>query len=135
MRLKIELFPNWAQHDNPDGPATFCRTDGAGAFQVSWAEHTAGKPPNIAAESCLAMAKTFGEKNNLGELIESNSGSCRYGLYGTATFRSDRDPRIQIWFISDGTNCIMATHVCNVDPDAAEVTEAQQIASTLALGQ
>ena len=44
-RLQVRLLPNWTQAENPDGPATFYRTDSsdAGALQVSVAEYMGGK--------------------------------------------------------------------------------------------
>jgi len=135
MRLQIELPTTWAQTDNPDGPATFCREDGSGAFQVSWAEYSGGKlPTGVTADSLKQMAETFGQANGFGEMIESSSGSCRYGMYGTGVFRSAEHPRIQVWFVSGGCDHIMATHVCSIEPESSEIAEAQQIAASLALG-
>ena len=135
MRLKIELPTTWGQADIPDGPATFCREDGSGAFQVSWAEYRGGKlPTDVTADSLKQMAERFGQSNGFGEMTESSGGDCRYGMYGTGVFRSAEHPRIQVWFISDGRDHIMATHICSVQPEQSEIVEAQQIAASLALG-
>ena len=80
------------------------------------------------------MAAGFGQQNGFGEMIESSSGACRFGSFGTAVFRSVQHPRIQVWFISDGRDHIMATHICDREPESGEVAEVQQIASELALG-
>ena len=118
MRLKIELPTTWAQADNPDGPATFCREEGSGAFQVSWAESRGGKlPTDVTAESQKEMAKNFGQSNGFGEMTESSGGSCRYGVFGTGVFRSTEHRRMQVWFVSDGRDHIMATHVCSAEPE------------------
>ena len=135
MRLKIELPTTWAQEDNPNGPATFCRHASTNAFQVSWAEYRGGKAlPEITAESLKQMATDFGKKNGFGQMAESSGGACRFGSFGTAVFRSAEKARIQVWFISDGRNHIMATHICDREPESSEVVEVQQIASSLALG-
>ena len=135
MRLKIELPTTWTQADNPDGPATFCRENGSGAFQVSWGEYRGGKlPTDVTAESLKQMAENFGHSNGFGEMIESSCGSCGYGMFGTGVFRSTDHPRIQVWFVSDGRDFIMATHICSVQPERSEIAEAQQIAASLALG-
>lgn len=135
MRLKIELPTTWAQADNPDGPATFCREDGSGAFQVSWAEYRGGMlPSDVTAESLKQMAENFGQRNDFGEMTESSGGRCRYGMFGTGVFRSADHPRIQVWFVSDGRDHIMATHICSAQPEEGEIAEAQQIAASLALG-
>jgi hypothetical protein len=134
MRLRIQLPTTWAQQANPEGPATFCRTGSTAAFQVSWAEYHGGKLPDVTADKLKAMAANFGEKQGFGSLIESSSGACRFGTFGTAVFHSAERPRIQIWFISDGRDHIMATHICDREPGATEVVEVQQIASSLALG-
>ena len=135
MRLKIELPSTWAQADNPDGPATFCREDGSGAFQVSWAEYRGGKlPTDVTVDSLKHMAETFGQSNGFGEMTESSGGSCRYGMFGTGVFRSAEHPRMQVWFVSDRRDHIMATHICSAPPEESEIAEAQQIAASLALG-
>jgi hypothetical protein len=135
MRLKIELPATWKQYDNPDGPATFCRARSSNHFQVSWAEYRGRKAlPEITADSLERMATDFGRKNRFGKLVESSGGECRFGQFGTAVYRSDRHARVQVWFVSDGRDHIMATHMCEDEPPAAEVAEAQQIAISLALG-
>lgn len=135
MRLKIELPTTWAQQDNPNGPTTFARQESTSAFQVSWAEYRGGKPLlQITADSLKQMATDFGRKNGFGEMTEASGGVCRFGNFGTAVFRSGEHPRIQVWFISDGLDHIMATHICDREPESSEVAEVQQIASSLALG-
>jgi hypothetical protein len=135
MRLKIQLPTTWSQVDNPDGPATFCREDGSGAFQVSWAEYGGGNlPTDVTADGLKQMAERFGQSNGFGEMTESSSGSCRYGMFGTGVFRSTEHSRIQVWFVSDGRDHIMATHICSEPPGESEIAEARQIAASLALG-
>jgi hypothetical protein len=134
MRLKIKLPRTWKQIDNSDGPTTFCRDDGSGAFQVSWAQYRGGKlPKDVSTESLKKMAEEFGKEYS-DEMTGSNGGECPYGMFGTATYRSVEYPRSQVWFISDGRDFIMATHICGEEPDEIEVAEAQQIAMGLALG-
>jgi hypothetical protein len=135
MRLKIELPSSWTQMDNPGGPATFYREDGSGAFQVSWAEYRGGKlPTDVTPTSLKQMAEKFGQSNGFGEMTEASGGNCPYGMYGTGVFRTAEHPRMQIWFVSNGRDHIMATHICSAQPNYIEIAEAQQIAASLALG-
>ena len=135
MQLKIELPNTWKQHNNPNGPATFCRQGSTNAFQVSWAEYQGRKAlPQVTADGLKQMATGFGLQNGFGELVESSGGDSRFGLFGTAVFRSPKHPRIQVWFTSNGRDHIMATHICDREPESIEITEVQQIASGLALG-
>jgi hypothetical protein len=135
MRLKIELPITWSQHNNQDGPATFFRRGSMNAFQVSWAEYRGMKPlPEINSDSLKQMAVNFGAKNSFGRMVNSSGGDCRYGKFGTAVFESARHAHLQVWFVSDGRDHIMATHICRVQPTAVEVAEARQIAVNLALG-
>ena len=134
MRLKIQLPTNWTQQNNPSGPATFSRQGSTGALHVSWAEYRGAKPlPEITADSLKTMAIAFGQKHGLGETGESSNGPCGFGRFGTAVFRSNQHPRVQVWFISDGRDHIMATHICDREPHPSEVDEAQHIAASLAL--
>jgi hypothetical protein len=135
MRLQIELPTTWAQQKNTGGPATFCRRSSSNAFQVSWAEYRGKQsPPGSGPDDLTQFAINFGIKNDSGELLEFNGGSCRFGNFGTAVFRSAQHPRLQIWVVSNGSDRILATHICSEPPDQDEIVEAQQIASTLALG-
>jgi hypothetical protein len=136
MRLKIQLPPTWAQKENGDGPATFCRADGVGPFQVSWAEYRGRQLSTdvTTRDSLKKMAERFGQQNGFGHLVESSTGTCPFGMFGTGVFQSAQHPRIQVWIISDGRDHIMATHICIAKPDSTEIAEAQQIAASLALG-
>jgi hypothetical protein len=134
MRLKIELFANWAQQQNPDGPATFCRQGSTNAFQVSWAEYRGGRPPNAGTNEMKLLAAGFGPKQGFGEMLESSTGACSFGCFGTAVFASTEYPRVQVWFITNGSDHIMATHICDQEPGPEEVSEVQRIAESLALG-
>ncbi|MFO1514800.1 MAG: hypothetical protein U1F83_18125 [Verrucomicrobiota bacterium] len=79
-------------------------------------------------------ATTFGQKNGFGKLVESSGGKCVFGKCGTAIFRSEKHARIQVWFITDGTDYILATHICSTEPDPTEVGEVKEIVSMLTLG-
>jgi hypothetical protein len=130
------LLPNWAQSDNPDGPATFYRTDSddSGALQASlYAEYTGGKVPNPSPADLTELAQGHGQRHDAGELVGTDSGACDLGSYGAAVFRSPEYPRIQFWYLSNGRDFVLATHVCTVEPEAAEVSEAQQIVGMLGL--
>lgn len=135
MRLKIELPTTWSQVNQPGAAATFRRKDSSGAIQVSWGEYRGGELPIVVtAEFLKEMAEKFGQETGLGQLTESSGGGCRYGMYGTGVFQSAEHPRSQVWFVSDGRNIIMATHICDEEPKQSEIAEAQQIAASLALG-
>ncbi len=135
MRLKIQLFRGWLQHDLPNAAATFYREGSNNPFQVSWAEYTGKQTlPELTKKRLEEMAVNFGRENDFGKLVESDGDECRFGKLGTAVFSSEHHERIQVWFVSDGRDHIMATHICEQEPDAEEVAEAQQIAASLALG-
>jgi hypothetical protein len=80
------------------------------------------------------MACDFGRSQNSGQLVESTCGPCTFGGLGTAVFRSNQHARIQIWFLSNGRDFIMVTHICTSAPDPKEVAEVQQIVPGLTLG-
>ena len=135
-RLQVQLLPNWAQMDNPDGPDTFYRTDSddSGALQVSlYAEYKSGKVPNPSTRDLVELAQEHGERHNAGTLVQTSSGQCGLGNYGSAIFQSKEYPRIQFWYLSNGGDFVLATHTCTVEPEAAEVAEAQEIVGILGL--
>ena len=137
-RLKIHLLPNWMDQsrNNPGGPPTFTRANSAdsGALQISFAAEYRGRQvPNPSAQDLIGLARRHGENWGIGELIETTSGSCTLGKFGSAVFRSSKCPRVQLWCLSNGYDFVLATHVCCVDPDPAEVGEAQDIVSMVDL--
>jgi hypothetical protein len=137
MRLKVKLLPGWKQHDNPDGPATYYRSSShsPGALQISWLEYKGGKLPNPSIDDVKRSAREFGENHKFGKLIDSTGGTCDFGSLGSAVFSSAEHPRIQNWFLSNGKDFIMVTHICTVEADAIEVQEAQAIVRMLTLGK
>ena len=134
MRLKIQLPAAWTQQNNSKGPVTFCRRGSGNAFQVSWAAYRGRESLDVTAETLVEMATNLGQEQRFGDRLETASGDCRFGTFGTAVFRGAGHPRIQIWFISNGRDHILATHICDRDPRASEIAEVKQIANSLALG-
>ena len=135
-RLRVQLLSNWVPEANPGGPATFIRTDSrdSGALQVSlMAEYKSGKPPLPTPEDLIGLAQGHGERHDAGALMETASGVCQLGTFGTAVFRSAQFPRVQFWYLSNGYDFVLTTHVCATEPEAAEVDEAQQIVGMLGL--
>ena len=126
-RLQVRLLPNWAQADNPDGPATFYRTDSddSGALQFSlYAEYTGGKVPNPSPDDLVELAQGHGQRHNAGELVGTHRGACALGSFGAAVFRLAEYPHMQFWYLSNGRDFVLATYICTVEPEAAEVSEA-----------
>lgn len=135
MKLSIKLPEGWSDYDCPEGPPTYIRewSDDSGALQISWAEYTGGSLPNPSAIDLQHMAQEFGEKQGFGDVVESSSGQCVFGLMGTAVFSSSEYPRIQIWYLSNGRDFILVTHISSVEPDPIEVHEAQEIVRTMTI--
>jgi hypothetical protein len=134
MRLKIQLSSGWKRVGNEVDPATFIREAGSGTFQVSWALYSGEKKLNVTLESLKKMAEQFLEERIKGKMIMSASGKCRFGMFGTSVFSSSQYPRFQVWFVSDGRDHIMATHICSKLPEQSEIEEVRHIAESLALG-
>lgn len=133
----IKLPKGWKNFENPDGPPTYCRelSDTPGPLQISCAEYRSGTIPNPSVDDLKKLSIGLGQKHDLGDLVESSSGPCNLGMMGTAVFRSDENPRIQVWHLSNGRDFIMVTHICPTEPDPVEVREAQEIVRTLTLGR
>jgi hypothetical protein len=138
--IKITLLPGWidVSKDVPDGPSTFLRelSECSGALQISLAEFKGGKVPNPSEQVLIKMSRGFGSGTdiNFGEVVESHSGDCAFGKFGTTVYRSQEFPRSQMWYLSNGMDFIMVTHVCSEDPDPQELIEVDQIVSMLTLG-
>jgi hypothetical protein len=136
-RIKVALLPGWRDFskENPDGPATYLRgsSERPGAFQVSCADHVSGAVPNPSRQNLVRLAGEAGDTEGTAEVIETMSGECRFGQYGSAVLRSPEYRRMQVWFLSDGYDLIMATHVCAGEPNQHELAEVQHIVENLVL--
>ena len=135
MRLKIKLLDGWRQATNTAGPATFYRGQSDSPLQISWAEYRGQKPlRQVSTNELKDTAVRFGQKNGFGELVDSSGGSCAFGSFGSAIFRSATHPRIQVWFITDERDYILGTYICSKEPAPAEIREVQDIMSLVTLG-
>jgi hypothetical protein len=134
-RLKIQIPKSWAAQDRTDRGAVFRRylSRFPGSLQVSWAIYTRGPNPNADAQKLMRMAIGWGDRINAGDLSEAASNSCVFGSMGTAVFTSPRTPRIQLWLLSNGKDFINISHICPLEPDPVEISEAQEIARTVTL--
>ncbi len=135
--IKVRLLPGWidASKDNPHGPPTFVRESSkcSGALQVSQAEYVRGAVPNPSERDLIEMSRTFGM--NFGDIVESQSGGCKFGKFGMTVYRSAETPHSQVWYLSDGKDFIMVTHLCGgEEPDPQELIEVNQIVRMLTLG-
>ena len=135
MIIKAELPDGWSDHtfEDPSGPVTFLRDESnePGVIQITLTLYEDGKIPNPSCEDLIKLSTKVGENMPAGDLIETSSGKCTFGIFGTAIFKSKEFPRTQIWYLSDGFNFILATHIFAGFPEPEEVDEAQRIVSSL----
>ena len=138
-RPRVRLLPGWSDcsRENPIGPPTFLRvaSDEPGPLQVSMAEHADGEVPDPSSEELESMARDSGGEMGLGDVVETASGDCAIGTYGTAVFHADGAPRVQLWYLTDGRELVMVTHICPGDPDPDEIAEADQIVRRITLAK
>jgi hypothetical protein len=117
--LQVRLLSNWVDFskNNPNGPPTFFRTGtkDPGLLRISmYAEYRGGAIPNPTGEQLVDLAKGHGERQKSGELVETRSGTCALGVFGTAVFRSGKWPHAQLWYLSDGKDFVLATLLCSI---------------------
>ena len=134
--LRVNLLPGWTDHsdENPDGPLTYVRdaSESPGALQISCAWYVSGEVPDPDDDDLINLAKGIADTFDAAELVETKSGTCRIGRYGSAVFRCSGFPHVQAWHLSNGRDLIMVTHICaGADPDPAELHEAQEIVEAL----
>ena len=133
-RLAVPLPPGWGPADDPCEPPGYDRAGGVGLVQVSvCAECLAGQVPDPTPDDLAELARDYGLRHGAGEMVETDSGPCRLGHYGSAVFRSADFPRTGLWFLSDGRDFVLVTHVCPEEPGAEEVAEVAGIVANIAL--
>ena len=124
-QLKIQLFPGWQLAENKGGPATYLR--GASCLQFSRAQNSRGPMP-IDAEGLIGMCEKLTRSMKGRRNVLTGSGQCSFGTFGTLVAQGDFPAHMQAWVLTDGTNFILVTHVCEKQPSAEEIEEAKHIA-------
>jgi hypothetical protein len=138
-KLVVWLPPNWSSEPNPDGPfAVHSGPAGVGVLQISFAEYSGGRRPDPTPKDLMELASNSGEKLGLA-VLQSYSGKCLLGYYGTAVFgrgegvQSDEAFCNQIWFLSDGLDFVFVTFFASSTPPEQEFHDAQRIVDGIAL--
>src|SRR5687767_2472102 len=139
-RLLVKLPPGWTDvsHQVPEGGATFVKggASATSALQVSYGLNPDDPDPtahDLSEEQLILMAaeSQFGE--NFGSVVQRYGGPSLFGKMGTAVYRGGKYPRVQIWFLSNGRDLIMASHIAAEDPPQELLDEAEEIVENLAL--
>ena len=134
---KVKLPLGWSDYsgENPEGPPTFLRdlSDLPGPLQISIIPYIKGEIPNPTEHDLIELAQRLGFDHNWGQVLEVSSGFCAFGIYGTAVFSGSDFHRVQVWYLSNGKDFILATHICQEEPDPTEVKEAQTIVTEIEL--
>jgi hypothetical protein len=129
-RLKLKLYDGWRQTQNPGGPATYVRGSGPnpGALQFSIARRKNGMAQDAAEDALIGICeKVTGNVQGRTEVSRS-SGKCEFGIFGTLTVKGNSPVYMQAWVVSNRSDFILITHICNSPPDTQEIKEANQIA-------
>jgi hypothetical protein len=131
--LQVTLPPSWRDYtdESPGGLTTFMRDHGI--LQLSVTLYKRGRIPNPSEADLMSFAQAMAVRQKHPQLVESHGGTCALGKLGTAVFRTDDFPRFQVWFLSNGKDFILATYICDQEPDEAEVAEAQAIVENATL--
>jgi hypothetical protein len=136
-RLRITLPPNWidVSDQNPEGPPSYCRGDlgDPGVLQLSTAIYEGADSPNPSAHDLVELATDGAKSLGPGLLLETDSGTCALGTYGSATIQLDGGEWARVWHVSDGRNFVIATLVGRSNHATNEVAQAEQIVKTLTL--
>jgi hypothetical protein len=135
-RLLVKLPEGWqdVSEQMPDGGATFVRggRDATAALQVSFGLNPEGTG-DLSEEELTHMAATIELGESFGTVVERSSGPSLFGKMGSAVYRGGKYPRVQVWFLSNGRDVIMASHIATEEPEDDELHETRRIVENLAL--
>jgi hypothetical protein len=104
-----------------------------GPLQVSTAEYQGSKSLDLGKEKLVELSRNMGGRSRLTEVVETDSGPCPFGNFGTVVFKSAQRARVQFWHLSNGRDVIFVSHICEKEPDPQEVLEASQIVMSMEL--
>jgi hypothetical protein len=85
--------------------------NGVGAMHFSAALYESGPPPDFSVDDLAAMLRDFAEVRNLGEPLDFSAVFAE--VFGAASSFHFDDEFIRVWYLSDGSNVILVTYVCD----------------------
>ena len=133
--LQVGLPNNWVDisHENPNGPPTYVNQyhDEPGVLQISYAEYRSGTIPNPKHGDLIELSKNTGFKQDFGNLQNTDSGDCAFGIYGFAQFSNQKFPYISVWHLSNGQDFVFATFICTEMPDKDEISDVKLILTSI----
>ena len=136
-KLHVNLPPGWTDVSSkvPDAGAMFVKggIDATSALQISYGLNSAPAQTPLTEEDLIHMAAASNFGVNFGAVVHKHGGPSLFGHMGTAIYEGGNYPRVQVWFLSNGKDIVMASLVSAEKPDDLLVTEAQEIVQTLAL--
>jgi hypothetical protein len=137
-RLLVKLPEGWTDVSAqvPEAGAMFIKggKGATAALQVSYGLNPdAADGEELLEEDLVEMAATADFGEDFGQVVERYSGPSLFGKMGTAVYRGGRYHRVQVWFLSNGRDVIMASHMCTREPTRELLDEAERIVSNLAL--
>ncbi len=130
-KFKLSLPKSWMDisDENPDGPPSFIRKESdenPGVLQLSFAEYLSGEQPNPNYADLIQLSKEFDTGKEF-DLLNTESGDCKYGIYGFAEFKNEEFPFVSVWHISDKKNLIFSTYICAEKQTESDINEVYQI--------
>jgi hypothetical protein len=138
-RLLVKLPEGWTDVSAqlPEAGAMFIKggKGATAALQVSYGLNpdAPAEGEELMEEDLVEMAATADFGEDLGQVVEKYSGPSLFGKMGTAVYRGGKYQRVQVWFLSNGRDLIMATHMCAQEPTRELLDEAERIVGNLAL--
>ena len=79
------------------------------------------------------QASSFLYRVELSKVLETKSGKCAMGLYGTAIYESPRYEHYQIWYLSNGQDVVKATYTFSESFSPQKLGEVEKAVMELSL--
>src|SRR5437868_5708727 len=116
--------------EEADPPITIADpVSGVGALQLSPAIYESGRLPGITPESLSEMLEEFASSEGFDEPFDRIGCTGEVAMEG-ASFRAGED-FIRVWYVSDGTNVILITYVCEWEQREVEASEREMIVHSI----
>jgi hypothetical protein len=124
-----EWFDTTENFDAPSKPFTMTKQNGVGALQFSPALYVSGPRPSPTKDDLLSMAIELGHSRGIDEAQDIET--FEDGLVGAGvTFREGGD-FVQVWYLSQGGNFMLATYLCEWGLQHQELQECEEIVRTV----
>jgi|TARA_R110000851_G_scaffold324474_1_gene491788 hypothetical protein len=129
--FKVNAPKTWIDltEEDPNGSTTYIRkqwNQNPGILQISAAQHIPAELTQPNFKDLINLSKEFDAEKEF-DLMNTNSGHCKYGKYGYAEFKNSEFPFVSVWHLSSKTDIVYLTYISIEHQTESDIDEVYTI--------